>query len=444
MKRKTVRGQSLIGVLIALALLVILASALFTLTNTSYSLVSFNRSRITARHLALERIELVRNLPFDDVGTVGGIPSGVLEQSESVVRNGLSYTIQTSIVYIDDPFDGEAPDDLLPTDYKRVRVDVSWEGLSPSRGAPVVLATDIAPRGIETAVGGGTLSILVFDANALPVSQADVQIQAGELDPPIDLSLQTNDNGRIILPGTPICIECYTITVTKEEYSSDKTYSTAEVANPEKPLQTILEGEVTEISFAIDKVSTLDISSVDDRESGFSPRANVDFTLQGQRTIGTDIDDFPVYKYSEDLTTDENGFINIPDLEWDNYSIILPIGSGTVISGTNPIVPLSLLPDTDIDLSFALSDETPHSLLNIFTDGVDPVASVSATLSDGGGFEESKFTGGPDDPDYGQVFFPGLTNTTYTLEATASGFFDFVGNVNVSGYSTGTIILNPE
>jgi hypothetical protein len=75
--------------------------------------------------LAQEKIEVVRNMPYENIGTVGGIPPGVLPQTETVTINNLAFEIKTTIVYIDDPFDGLSPDDLLPTDYKRVSIEIS-------------------------------------------------------------------------------------------------------------------------------------------------------------------------------------------------------------------------------------------------------------------------------------------------------------------------------
>ncbi len=438
------RGQSLLSLLLAMAVFAILANAIFTLTTSSFRLVSYSRARIAARHLAQEKLELIRNLPFDEVGTLGGIPSGSLPQSENIVRNGLNYNVETSIVYVDDPFDGTAPTDLLPTDYKRVRVDVSWEGLAASRTNPVVLATDIAPRGIETTAGGGTLSILVFDANALPVAQASISIEADSLDPPIDLEQQTNENGRVVLPGAPACTECYKITVTKEGYSTERTYTSSEVVNPNKPYLSVIEGQVTESGFAIDKVSTINIASFSNRESNFAPLGNITFQLHGQKTIGTDSDDFPVYKFDKQFTTDGGGNIIITDMEWDNYEIIVPVTSGLDIAGTNPLIPFSVLPDTPVDFSFALTPNTSHRLLTVFTDpSSTPVASASATLSFGA-YEETKLTGGENDPDFGQVFFIDLEDKKHTLEATASGYQDSRSKVDVSGYSRERVILNPE
>ncbi len=210
-RQKRLHGQSLLGILIAIGIFGLLSNAIFTLVTSSYKLTGFTRSRITARHLAQDKIEFIRNLPYDEIGTQGGIPSGPLEQHELSNINGLNFITRVTVVYVDDSFDLNAPGDLLPTDYKRIRVEVSWDGLSGSNRNPVVMVTDITPKGVETTEGGGTLSILVFDANGEPVPQANVSIAASSISPAVDLDLQTQDNGRIILPVDPASINCYEI-----------------------------------------------------------------------------------------------------------------------------------------------------------------------------------------------------------------------------------------
>ena len=85
--KESEKGQTLIGLIVAIALFAILAQALFTLVTSSYRLISFSSARITARHLAQEKIELIRNLPYEDVGTTGGIPDGPILQEENIFRN---------------------------------------------------------------------------------------------------------------------------------------------------------------------------------------------------------------------------------------------------------------------------------------------------------------------------------------------------------------------
>ena len=442
-KFKQTSGQTYIDILIAVGILMILSGALFTLVTSSLEMISFTRARITARHLAQEKIELIRNLPYAEVGTTGGIPMGPLLQNEAVFRNGLNYTVYISIVYIDDPFDRLAPADLLPTDYKRVRVDVSWEGLATSGKNPITLITDIAPKGVETETGGGTLSILVFDASGEPVPQAIVNINA--LETGVNLTQETNDDGRVILPGTPSCVACYQVIVSKEGFSSEKTYSTEEVANPHKPFQTVLESEFTEVSFAIDKTSTLVVLSTADKNSDFQPLPNQNFQLKGEKTIGFDINDEPVYKYEESFTTDDSAQIVVGDLEWDNYHLFSPAGSGWDIAGTNPLNPISIFPNQEIQLAFALAIDSSNNLLAVFKDSSEtPIASVEAKLSDSFGFEASGSSGLSENPDFGQIFFANLESRNYTLEATASGFANFSGSFLINGDTIEEIILNQE
>lgn len=438
------KGQSLLEIIVALAIFAIIASAIFTVVSASLSLTSFNRARITARHLAQEKIELIRNLPYEDVGTQGGIPVGSLLQEEIVNRNGLKFLIDTDIVYFDDPFDNTAPDDLLPTDYKRTRVEVSWEGVAASRNNPVVFVTDIAPEGVETTDGGGTLSILVYDANLQPVEQANIEIVASAANPQVNLNLETGANGRVILPGAPACISCYQITVTKTGYTEDRTYSISEIANPNKPHQTVIEGDLTEVAFAIDLVSTLNLASVSGRPS-FSTLGNVNFRLRGtNKTLGTDSSGGTVYLVNEVYTTDSSGNITIDNFIWDTY-VMTPEGSDYNISGSNPIFPVVIDPNTDYNYTVSFEPQTTHNLLLSFKDINDsPIASVSATLSDGGSFQETVFSGGVSDPDFGQVFFSNLNQNNYTLTTTISGFQDMSGNVDVSGPTQQSFVLLAE
>lgn len=444
-KAKACESQILLSLLVSIAVFAILGHTIFTLISASYSIVTFTRARITALHLASERVELIRNLPYDSIGIIGGIPAGNMQPNENVTRNGLNYIVKTSIVYIDDPFDNVAPIDLLPTDYKRVRVDVSWEGLVASKKNPVTLITDIAPRGVESTQGGGTLSILVFDANGQPVPQADVNIIATQTSPQVNLNLQTSDNGRIILPGSPTCTSCYQITVTKEGYSSDRTYSTAEVVNPDKPYLSVIESLLTEVSFLIDKTSELTIKTVSFEEDYFSELGNVTFFLRGGKTLGTDFNDELVYKFENVYTTNSQGEVRIQDLEWDDFTIFLLSDSDYSVSGFNPLLPLVVLPNTVNELVFSLDDFSLHNLLVSFTNASgEPIASVSALLSDNSGFEATGSSGISENPNFGQIFFDNLTNKIYQLKATVSGYLDYEGNVSVGGNTKDRVILNSE
>lgn len=437
-------GQILLSILIAIAVFSILTHALFTLISASFDFVNFNRARITARHLAQEKMELARNLSYSDVGTIGGIPSGVIEPEENTEINGLNYTINTTVVYIDDPYDNTAPDDTSPEDYKRVKIEVSWEGLAGSNKNPVILLTDISEYAISQ-TEAGSLVIVVTNANGDPLPNAQVSIVSNSVDPPVNTTIDTNSEGRVVLPGAEECIECYEITVTRDGYSTDRTYSTSEVSSPIKPHASVFEDQVTQLSFAIDQVGTINIASVDNRENNFAPLGDVNFRIHGDKLIGTDGEGQPVYKYDETLSTNSSGDITLNNMEWDLYQVVMPTTTSYDISGTDPLLPLSLLPAGTADFTFAVEPHTSHSFFAIVKDSSQNlIASASARLFDGSGYDETQLTGQEGNPDHGQTLFSNLEEKTYQVEATASGFLDFSGEFDVSGYTIGDIILTSE
>ncbi len=291
------QGTSLIEVLVGIAILVLVSVSLFALFDFTLRVLWENKARLGAQALANQQIELAYNLPYNDVGTVGGIPNGVIDSEQSITRNGISYTVKTAVIYIDDPFDGTLggnPEDLLPTDYKRIRVEVSWPFRLSSK--PVVFLTDIVPNGIESGNGGGTLRITAINASGLPVPQANVHIENNLLNPAVNVDLLTNDNGQVILPGALASVEGYEVTVTKSGYSTDKTYATDPVnlPTPIKPHLTVVEGSVTDSTFSIDLLSSMDtfVFLTQNSEPGwwnsdYTSRRRITITNNSSKTIST-------------------------------------------------------------------------------------------------------------------------------------------------------------
>ncbi len=433
------KGQGLIEALIGLGIIIILFHALASLIIAAYDLLGNARTRSTARHLANERMEEIRNLPYDDIGTVGGIPLGILSQEDTINRNGLDFIVRTAVIFIDDQFDQLAPTDQFPTDYKKARVDVSWAGRFQA-GDAVTMVTDISS---DVITGGGTLSILVFDSNADPVPQANVHILNTAITPQIDLNLQTDDQGFIILPGSPECDTCYQITATKQNYSTERTYSSAEVANPNKPHASVIEGELTEISFAIDKTADLSIISTRNRDLNFSLLPNKSFVLRSNKTIGTNSNDDPVHKYDQQLQTDATGHLQIPNMEWDMYYLSIPLASFLDLAGSNPLRPIVILPDTDLNLLFASSPHQDNTLLLSVTDASgSAIASASAQLTGPGNYDQTLFTGDQLDPDFGQAFFSPLQSGNYSIQVTNTGYLPESDSISVDEQTFYSIQLN--
>ena len=570
-KCKIKKGFTLIEALIAVFLIVIIFVGIVGAFVASMKILVQSKARATALSLANQRIEEIRNLPYDDVGTVGGIPQGEIPQTETRTLNGIEFTIKTTIIYIDDPFDGVAPDDPIPSDYKRAKVKVSWPTMI---GGEVTLISDISPKGIETTEGGGTLLITVLNASGEPVGQAEVRVKNDQVSPSIDATYLTDDYGNLLLPGAPASTETYQVWVEKSGYSSQRTYSRTEIANPLKPHLSVYEGQLTEASFAIDLLGSLSIEtraqeSFDDGFTNFSKTSNylnveieegqvrlkeengvyvtsgylesiaiapdnlinwssfefidfkddytnisyqvfyededqnwvlipesdlagnsvgfeespvdlstldvskysklkikanfetldihstpyleewhvyyntpllsnVSFRLRGDKILGTDEEDQPVYKYLQDLQTDSEGRLTLDQMEWDSYYFSTTQATGMELLRVSPSNPVNLLPDTtlDVDLYFEVENTLLVTVLDASTE--DPIFGASVHLSNP---NYDKIL--PTDKN-GKAYFLPLESASYTLVVGALNYQTSTTTISVSGKTTKTIYLQPE
>lgn len=442
-RRYTLRnGFTLIETLVALAVFGIFFAAIAVILQQILMNVGESRVRATALSLAQQKMEVVRNLPYAQVGTLGGVPQGTLATSEVTTINELPFTVTTSIVYMDDSFDGLAPVDTIDTDYKRVRIEVTWGGVYPSR-LPIVLVTNVVPKNTESTTGGGTLSIQVYDANGQPITNATIKVDNTLVTPAIHTQTLTDNNGLASFPGSPPCVTCYQITITKDGYSTDRTYGTNEVVNPLKPHANMFDGNVTQVAFAIDRVSTLVVNSFGSREANFPPVGGVEFMVKGSKLMGHDANDNPVYKYTYSTNTG-GGTVSIPALEWDTYTLDFS-NSSYNLAGSNPVIPVALYPATTLTLPISAVPKTNTSLLVIVKNPAQELlASANAELINTSlNVDITKTTGLSGKPDVGQTFFGGVTPETYGLKVSLENYEEASTSVTLLGIKQETIILNP-
>ncbi|MFC1626652.1 prepilin-type N-terminal cleavage/methylation domain-containing protein [Patescibacteria group bacterium] len=433
-------GFTLIEIVVAIGVLGIFFATTALLLQQILEGIARSRIRTTAMSIAQEKMELARNLPYTDVGTVGGIPQGNIEQNEEIIINGLTFTITTTVTYIDDPYDGLAPVDIINSDYKRIHIAISWGGTYPSL-YPLTLSTNISPKGLETDLGeGGTLQIQVFDATGIPIPNATVTVDNVAILPEIHAQYLTDTQGYIILPESPTCITCYEINISKSGYSSDKTYSSAEVTNPLKPHATILDGQITDVSFSIDRLSSISVRSYGSKNLGYPTITNVTFTLKGSKIIGYDTSDNPVYKFSYTTNTG-GGSVGIPNLEWDAYSLEV---TSHDFAGSNPYIPFNISPNSATTIPIVTLPKTNASLLVIVTDPVsEPLASASVQLKNTVlAYDVSEYTASTGTADFGQTFFNSLTPETYDIRVDLPGFETATASVEISGHKQQYFKLN--
>lgn len=578
MKENFSLGFTLVEVLVGILLFSIVFLGIFGAFWLGFKVVGLGERKITATQIAQGEIEKIRNMPYLDVGTIGAslpFASGTLEAVTTTKLNGIDYRIERKVKYVYDPSDGEEECQL---DYKKVEIKVSFTGVL--RGE-VFLETDIMPKDkIEEIAAclqqpAGILSIQVLNAVGEFVSSPVIQVfnsQTGNL---IDLIIPSSGKADIALaPGS------YKVVVSKEGYSVERTYSSEEIAIPEKPNPIVLEGQITQITFLIDQVSSIlvktfstygqefftdsfdDESKISQKENvsifesqvtlatdtqGYLPSGyllsneispqdliewgefsffdeepeetdlkyqvffasgtewilipdsdlagnsagfdespislsnlstttysslilkanfstqsnlltpilknwqlswktqnpvsinNVSFDLKGEKIIGRDIAENPIYKFSTTTQTDSSGQILISNLEWDIYhfSNFSKNSQSLELATSTPANPTSLVPNSNLEIYFYF--ESQNSLLVTVQDieTLQPIFSSMVTLTKSG-FSQTQYTG-----NNGQTIFIPLESGNYNLTVEATGYSSTSTMVSIFGKKTINIKLEP-
>lgn len=228
----------------------------------SVEAVSNNKARAGAIALANERLEYIRSLSYDSIGTVGGIPSGAMEQTATTTINNVNYTRRTFVSWEDDPGDGTGGADSngIVVDYKAAKVAVSWQSKQGTR--TLTMVTRISPpNGIEVDVPGGTMVIHAVDSTFQPIANAVVTIVNAGVNPAIDMTTYTDVAGVATVLGAPAGAG-YSVSATKAGYSTAQTYgATATNTNPIPAHLGVGLYQTTAATFEIDVLSSLHIQT---------------------------------------------------------------------------------------------------------------------------------------------------------------------------------------
>jgi hypothetical protein len=373
-------GVTLLETIIGVAIMGMIAFSVYQGFLVLLDTLNSTNVRVAATDAANEELEIIRNMPYQNIGTVGGVPNGFVPQVQTKTKNGITFTITASIRNIDDPFDGILggdPNDLSPADYKLVELElVCVDCADPSK---FTFTGRAAPKALETESTNGALFVRAIDANGLPVSGATVNVTNTTTVPQINITDTTGTDGFLKIVDVLPAIQTYGIIVSKTGYSTDATYEeTAQNPNPTKLPLTVVLQTITQSTFSIDKVSTLNVSSLSETCSSIP---GINFTLNGANLIGNTPD---ILKYSEAHVTNGSGLKSVTGLEWDNYSATF-VNAGHEVAGTIPLMSINLLPDSSQDFKIILETKNPLSLLVTAKDSATslPLASVAVTLTSG-------------------------------------------------------------
>ena len=379
--------MTLIEIVVAVTIITSVVISFSGMYSRIVRFVALSRARVVALQIVNERIEIIRNLPFQDVGTYTGIPRGRVDQEDTVIQNGQAFFIETIIRNIDDLYDGligGTPNDLSPADYRLVEITVSCTSCTDF--SPITITTIVAPKNLEGSTANGAIVVRAVDSNGAFIPQADVRIRSTyATTTPIDIIDQTNNSGFYQVVDVPPAINGYEIIVSKPGFTTDKTYATTTtLTTPAKPNLTVVAGSVTQVTLSIDRESQFSFSSV--RPSCVAV-GGYDFNVRSSKKIG----EVDVWKLNSNLQTNGSGIYNLPSLEWDNYSLT-PLDGDYDLAGTDPILPLQLAPSTTQNVRLIVRVKVPRSLLVTVRDNVGPVTGATTTISEGG-FSETLITG---------------------------------------------------
>ena len=436
------KGFTIIEALVALFIFSLITVTFYQTFTAGTQFILEVKKRNEATSLANQKMEIIRNMQYNAIGTIGGIPSGSLGSDEYAVSGNIHFHILTTINYVDDSLDGTGSHDTVNTtaDYKIARVDVLWGKEAESN--KVELVSQFVPPGVEQgAADEGTLVVNVSSIDDGLLSQAKVKIVDNDVLPNVNSIYYTDDNGQVSLPGAKIDngTATYQITVSKDGYETVQTVDPNDPALTYSPIDkngsVYAGGDPSVTDIIINKLANLKISSVDNTGA---PIPDVQFSLVGGRVLD---------KYGTVFNLNESLPANLPTTGTAGEKIFSNISPGQYtltqtgnISGytfikSEPSSPLTLNPGDSTEDKLIFANNDTNSLQVKITDSSsNPVAGATVKLKNATGYENDQTT-----LIDGMAFFANADNTLakgdYELDVTAAGFQDATVAVSIDKFT---------
>ena len=402
--------------------------------------------RTLAGALANEQLEYLRNLPYDSLSTQNGtvLPHGSIPDTQTVNRGGVSFTLNTTIIFVDDPFDGCAipgvqsqwnctdgdtsnVNDVVPVDYKRINVEALKVG-TPT--VLIKLSSNAASKAAETPSQTGMLLVKVINAQGLPVAGAIVMVSLPVVGC-IFLTGTTNEQGYVFIANLPPENQNgYRIVTTKAGFSSDYTTSrTAQNPNQIQPDVDINVQQVTIQTLAIDYLATLQVTVTNETNQ---IQSGVLVTASSAKLTANNPD---TPKNIAERQTDINGLATWLGFEWDSYDLIAQ--TGYYVVSTSPYQRVALAPGTTLPVAMVITTNpnwprlvsvspasgTSGSTVEVIIEGFNFTANTTVILRKTG-FADILPTLTVVEPDNKSV------TVTFNLAGTAVGGWDLVLDSN--------------
>lgn len=439
------KAITIIEALVALSIFSIVIVSFYVVLTNGMNYIIQSRDRVQAVALANQEMEKLRNLAYEDVALVGGIPSGLIVQEESISLGSREFSVEREVFYRDDADDGLFPDDLVPDDYKIVKITITWSEEDERKKTELV--SRFVPSGLESEGDGGFLSVNVVDYSGNPVSDVDVNLYNDDVSPTIDLDVETNDSGNLLIQGAPASAESYQITLSKSGYEAVQTYD-PHPSGPFAPVDehaTVVADTLNEKTLVMSEVCDIEIISSDPFGNAFN---EVNYDLEGGRRLNTD--EPPVYNYSDSVESDEDGSVELENVSGGTYSITLDPSESDyifwkVFQHNNSYNQFDVTPGDSITVNMLVLDTEADALFIYVEDKKEKIpiegASVTVTNTD----LEYDVTLTTDK--FGYAFFPEIEDDllvngeTYEIEVTADGYGDETDDVTIDGLEEMSFIL---
>lgn len=431
------KGVSIIEILIVILLLGLVTVGIFSAIYVGFQGIRGANLRIHARTISTEKLEELKNMPYDSLATQTGtiIPAGNIPDNQEVVRSNAKFNVNIVISYVDDPYDGNfdgtipnKPIDLYPYDYKRIEVKITEPGKNTVLSK---LTSDVSAKAAETSTNTGILSLKVIDAVGAAVSLATVEVKNTNVAPPINILTSTDTAGKVLIPKLPPDAN-YEVKASLTGYSSEQTYpATIPNPNPVIPNVTILVQQVSNLTLSIDRVSIMEITAIDSISQ--TTLSGISLTTTSDKLIYTNPN---VPKFTNTQATNPEGKITLSNVEWDSYSIAAQVGY--FVSSTSPPQNFSVAPNATLPVTIRLTtsasaptikshspkNATSGSTVDVTIIGTNLFSTTSATLIKSGQ-PNIVATGVVASPDNTQL------TATFNLIGAATGAWDLeIRNLN--------------
>jgi len=363
-------GVTLLELVISLSVLAIVSLAMFSLYTNLINGMFIAKQKAIATTLATNQMEYLKGLSYDSLAVAGGsiYSTNPLPATNTETLNGITYTVKTSINYVDDAYDGctnypnQAAKELFcrnypppsgspsvdtnPQDYKIVNVKVR----DKFNKTLAEVDTQIAARVAETSSTTGAMLVTVIDENGNPISGATVSVTNTTISPAANLSDTTDSNGVAIFYGLPPDTgNDYTITASATGYSSLTTIKPSGSLQPTYSSLNIVTQQSSSVTLTIKKQgsNSLVLEAVD--TSG-NPINNMKINVKGGYKRYTDPSDTSYYfnNASPDTrpTTDTTGQAAITNLVPGDYYFCGDLGATSCTVGGTTYYLLAALPYT--------------------------------------------------------------------------------------------------